>query len=144
MEDKILAFVILVLLVVIALMMVTTPDQTSHGNLILIRIKENFSKIDPRFYNVPIREGKKSYTEGKKIITMCLKDHETGRYYDMNTLMYVAIHELAHVISKSYGEENEHNEEFRRNFTELLARGTAAGIYDPTKPIPSKYCGVGS
>ena len=56
----------------------------------------------------------------------------------MNTLMYVALHELAHVVNSTHG----HDDEFKKNFAKLLERATQLGIYDPTKPLPEYYCGV--
>jgi predicted metal-dependent hydrolase len=53
--------------------------------------------------------------------------------------MYVALHELAHVISKSHG----HNNEFKKNFAILLRDASRKKIYDPRKNIPTTYCGVG-
>jgi len=88
-----------------------------------------------------MKVGKSSYTEDKKSITMCIQDPETKRIYDMNTLMYVALHELAHMISKTVSEE-EHNEEFRQNFAKLLNQASEIGIYNPNIPIPPTYCGI--
>ena len=43
--------------------------------------------------------------------------------------MFVAIHELAHIMSKTYG----HNDEFRENFIFLLDNASKCGIYDREK-----------
>ena len=46
---------------------------------------------------------------------MCLKDSD-GNYYDDNSLMFVLLHEIAHVICKSIG----HTDEFHKIFEDLL------------------------
>ena len=80
--------------------------------------------------------GSKSYTINKSRIYMCLKD-ENGRYYDDNSLMFVLLHELAHVICKSIG----HTNEFQKIFNDLLDEGAKASIYNPNIPMVKKYCG---
>ncbi len=109
----------------------------------LARIRDRFSKLDPAFATIPLFEGTEAYTEDKETITLCLVDPETRQEYDMNTLLYVAIHELAHVITpESDNPNDEHGETFKLNFTRLLKEAAVLGIYDPSKPIPSKYCNV--
>lgn len=109
-------------------------------NPILERIRHNYARINPAFAKIPLREGNSSYTENKEVITLCLRNPDTGKLYDMNTLMYVSAHELAHVITKSQG----HTEEFKNKFAAILKRAAQLGFYDPKKPIPPTYCGVSS
>jgi hypothetical protein len=55
-------------------------------------------------------------------------------------MMYVAIHELAHIASDSVG----HTDEFKRNFADLLKKGIEIGVYryiDYNKE-PVEYCGI--
>ena len=54
--------------------------------------------------------------------------------------MFVVIHELAHLESKSVG----HNKEFWDNMTELLKISIKLGIYKYVnyKNTPIKYCGI--
>lgn len=115
------------------------PDQ---GNKIpmLVYVRENFKRLDPEFAKIPLYEGGKSYTENKSSITLCLKD-EKGLYYDRNTIMYVALHELAHIVTKTY-DMDEHGPEFRKNFDNILNRAQQLGIYDPKLPVVQNYCGV--
>lgn len=115
--------------------------ETHHPTL--ARIRDRFSKLNPSFATIPLFEGTEAYTEDKSSITLCLVDPDTKREYDMNTLLYVGLHELAHVITpESDNPDDEHGETFKINFTRLLKEGAAIGIYDPSKPIPSKYCHV--
>lgn len=59
---------------------------------------------------------------------------------NMNTLMYVAIHEIAHVVTKSTG----HTEEFWQNHARLLRLAEKAGVYKDVdyQANPTSYCGV--
>jgi len=65
---------------------------------------------------------------------------ETSLESDMNTLMYVAIHEIAHVVTKSTG----HTEEFWQNHTRLLRLAEEIGVYKSVdyRANPTSYCGV--
>ena len=105
---------------------------------ILGHVRKNFKKINPKFEPIPLYSGKGAYTDNKSEITLCLADPSTNKEYDSNTIMYVALHELAHVISKDIG----HGEEFRQNFSKLLLEGEKLGFYDPSKPMTTTYCGM--
>ena len=63
-----------------------------------------------------------------------------GKLIDLNTLTFVAIHELSHIASKSIG----HNEEFWNNFKFLLEEAEIIGVYKPEdyKEDPKNYCGM--
>ena len=61
----------------------------------------------------PADEKFTSYTIDKgKVIYFCLRSKIIENIHDMNTLMYVALHEFAHVCTKSFG----HTVEFKENF----------------------------
>ena len=51
--------------------------------------------------------------------------------------MYVAIHELAHVLCDEIG----HTEKFYEIFNNLLDKAENLNIYDSDIPIISNYCG---
>jgi hypothetical protein len=132
-----------VILLVAALLVVSAYSFAPRSyydskNPIIGRIKAEVSKIDPKFGKIPMLEGDSAFTENKEVITLCLVDPETGQYYPLNTLIYVTLHELAHVNSSSIG----HGDEFKKNFADLLRRGAELGIYDPRQKIPVSYCNV--
>ena len=84
-----------------------------------------------------------AYSENKgEKIAFCLdkKKSGAGGLIDQNTLMFVAIHELAHVASKSIG----HTDEFWKNFKFLLEEAKKINIYTPVdyKNKPQQYCGM--
>ena len=71
-----------------------------------------------------------AYSENKgEKIAFCLnkdgKNNENGKLIDINTLMFVALHELSHVATKSIG----HTDEFWSNFKFILEEATKINIY---------------
>jgi len=116
----------------------TQRSYFSTKHPLLDQVRANFAKIDPKYGDIPLRSGSSAFTENKEVITLCLNEPGTGKEYDMNTLMYVALHELAHVISTSVG----HGTEFKENFSKLLKKGADLGFYNPRKPIPVSYCDI--
>jgi hypothetical protein len=81
-----------------------------------------------------------SENKGEKI-AFCLNTTKQGdKLIDINTLTFVALHELSHIMTESIG----HKQEFWQNFKYLLENAKAAGIYDPVdyKKNPQQYCGM--
>ena len=81
-----------------------------------------------------------SVNKGEKIV-FCLRSRdENEKLIDINTLTFVALHELAHVMTKSVG----HTEEFWSNFRYLLKNSIKLGIYkyQDFRKKPVKYCGI--
>jgi len=84
-----------------------------------------------------------AYSENKgEKIAFCLntKKNNNNNLIDESTLMYVAIHELSHVMTVSVG----HKSEFWQNFKFLLENAKEAGIHQPIdyKNEPQEYCGM--
>jgi hypothetical protein len=82
-----------------------------------------------------------AYTENKKQMSFCLnvkKNDEEGELIDEHTLMFVTIHEMAHISCKSIG----HKSEFWENFRFLLEEAKQAGIHEPVdySKEPAEYC----
>lgn len=80
-----------------------------------------------------------SVNKGEKIV-FCIRSKKTHKLVGINTMMFVAIHELAHVMTKSVG----HTEEFWDNMKYLLKKGIKIGVYKPVdyKKNPVPYCGT--
>jgi len=87
------------------------------------------------FNKTTIHSGKKSYTINKQKIYLCLRD-KNGDYYHNNMLIYVLLHEYAHVICDEVG----HTDKFWKIFEELMILATEMGIYNPNIPILQNYC----
>jgi len=111
-------------------------EYFSQLDPMLKEIQQALEPLHPRVKTLKFFEGNKSYTINKKKIYMCLRD-EHGNYYDKNMLIYVAIHELAHVLCDEIG----HTEKFHRIFQELLEKAQDLQIHDASKPIVRNYCG---
>ncbi len=81
-----------------------------------------------------------SENKGEKIAFCLNKKKEGGKLIDLDTLTFVAIHELAHVMTKEEG----HKLVFWQNFKFLLENAKEAGIYNPVnyKQNPTEYCGM--
>jgi hypothetical protein len=83
-----------------------------------------------------------AYSENKgQKIAFCLNKKKNGsEMIDLNTLTFVAIHELSHVMTVSIG----HKQEFWDNFKFLLENAKEIGVYNPVdyKKTPQDYCGM--
>jgi hypothetical protein len=81
-----------------------------------------------------------SENKGEKIAFCLNKKKEGTKLIDLNTLTFVAIHELSHVMTKTEG----HNQDFWENFKFLLINAKEANIYNPIdyKNNPQPYCGM--
>lgn len=82
-----------------------------------------------------------SYTLNKgDSIYMCLRTGEAdNKIIDDNTLIFVALHELSHIMTQSIG----HTFEFWGNFRFILSHAIQRGHYKyfPYHLAPKKYCG---
>ena len=101
----------------------------------LDEIKKQLSIVFPEIKTVDIAGSNKSFTINKKHVYICSKD-ENGNYYDDNMLIYVILHELAHVLCDEVG----HTEKYKVIFRSLLERAHKAGLYDPSNPPIDNYC----
>ena len=83
-----------------------------------------------------------AYSENKgEKIAFCLNTTKEGnKLIDINTLTFVALHELTHVMTTSIG----HKQDFWQNFKFVLENAKAANIYIPVdyKNKPQEYCGM--
>ena len=85
-----------------------------------------------------------AYSENKgEKIAFCLSSvgkNDVNNLIDENTLMFVALHELSHVASKSIG----HNDEFWSNFKFILKEAAQIQLYNPVnyKHNNQGYCGM--
>ncbi len=79
-----------------------------------------------------------SVNKGEKI-AICLR-HTDKTFMNMNTIIFVTIHELAHIMTISTG----HTKEFWDNMRFILEQGERIGIYNPVdyKKFNEKYCGM--
>jgi hypothetical protein len=74
-------------------------------------------------------------------MVLCLRaKKDDNELMDINTMTFVALHELAHIATTTVG----HTEEFWDNFRWLLDEAINIGVYIKQdfadKPVP--YCGI--
>ena len=81
-----------------------------------------------------------SVNKGEKVV-LCLRSRNSKEeLVDENILMFVALHEMGHICTKSIG----HTEEFWTNFKWLLQKSIEIKIYKKQdfRKEPKEYCGT--
>lgn len=118
---------------------VSKLKDSFEDDLKLKSIKEKLLMIDPRVKDINFFiNSEEAYTLNKKEIHMCLKE-PSGNYYSDNVLIYIALHELAHVILPF--DTSNHPPIFDEIFQQLQEKATILGLYNPSIPFPDEYCG---
>ena len=83
-----------------------------------------------------------AYSENKgEKLAFCLNTSKKGdKLIDENTLTFIALHELSHIMTESIG----HTQEFWNNFKFLLECAAKINVYNPVdyKKNPVAYCGM--
>jgi hypothetical protein len=107
----------------------------------VLRLKDGFNPLQI-METLPTSEHT-AYSENKgEKLAFCLnkKNNDNNDLIDENTLTFVALHELAHIATKSIG----HKSEFWENFKFLLHEAQEAKLYIPKdyKSAPQEYCGM--
>ena len=109
--------------------------------------QDNVARLKTKFRpeNIQESESGSKYTsysvnKGEKIVLCIRSKDKEARLEDDNLLMFVALHELGHIMTISTG----HTEEFWDNFRFLLKESIKIGIYkrQDFKKNPQKYCGT--
>ena len=139
------------------------PDKQEAADLLaetseeLYKLIKHMEKINPKdsrterlvinFKRDSICEGVDSneYTsysvnKGEQIIFCLRQKDKNNTLVDLNTILFVGIHELAHLCTVSIG----HTDEFWENFRWLLQEAIQIGVYTEQdyKSKPQKYCGI--
>ena len=114
------------------------PDKTQVKQLLT-----NFQPNPERFTESTPDAEHTSYSVNKgEQIHLCLRQREgeNETLVEENVMVFVALHEMAHVITPSLG----HDPEFWNNFGWLLKQAEAIGIYkyQDFKARPVSYCGL--
>jgi hypothetical protein len=113
---------------------------SNHYKEGIVRLKHNFNR-EKVYENSNHQKKSTSYSinKGSKII-FCIRQKEINELLDINTMMFVAIHECSHLMSESIG----HNKEFWDNMVFLLKEGEKCKIYNYINynKSPQEYCGM--
>ena len=81
-----------------------------------------------------------SVNKGEKLVFCIREKNKTQKLEKLNILTFVALHELAHIMTKSIG----HKPEFWDNFKYMLEESVKIGIYKKNNftKNPKDYCGT--
>tara|TARA_B100000686_G_scaffold354339_1_gene464036 strand:+ start:4254 stop:4820 length:567 start_codon:yes stop_codon:yes gene_type:complete len=110
-------------------------DTTKEG---VSKLKENYN---PETLSETLDGAKYtsySVNKGEKI-SLCIRKLD-NTFIENNTILFVVIHELAHVMTEEVG----HTDLFWSNMKYLLEEAEKIGIYQPInyKERPVQYCGM--
>lgn len=114
------------------------PDKPQVKQLV-----QNFDADPSRFYESTPDADLTSYSVNKgESVHLCLRQREKDdeSLVAEDVMMFVAIHEMAHMITKTIG----HGPDFWNNFGWLLKEAESSGLYKSMdfKAHPVKYCGM--
>jgi hypothetical protein len=107
------------------------------------RVKVMIERFDPEnMVENDVNDDSTSYSENKgQKIVICLREKSEGYpFVDNNTIMFVILHEMAHLMTTTIG----HTPEFWANFRRILQDAVKVGIYQPVNYAhsPTPYCGM--
>ncbi len=133
--------VALILIIIVVLIIINTIRNESDGDLkafltqgikkkaqipkydmkLLYEINKKIQKIlnSAGFYDIKYQLQShpiKSFTKAKKDIHICIQCAQ----YDIKKLLYIGLHEVAHVMTRTYHNNEEHNDEWWNIFHRLL------------------------
>jgi hypothetical protein len=114
----------------------TIRENHLQEDPMLWKLKEMLTPLHSEVKQIKLYKGDKSYTINKEKIYLCLKD-EKDQYYPTNHLVYVLIHELAHLLNK---DDIGHTPKFHSIFEDLLDKAHKLEIYNPSIPPTLNYC----
>ena len=105
------------------------------------QLKNNLSESRTVVYETDPNSNLTSFSVNKgEELSFCLKSKKTNQLHDLNLLMYVAIHEMAHVACPEIG----HGKLFMKIFRKLVEEAIKINIYKKVNfsDIPVEYCGM--
>ncbi len=116
------------------------PLETINERVLILDELYKIAKILEPGIEFTLQQGNKAYTLDKKDIYLCL-DNIKLRDDSFNTLVYVFLHELSHVIGDQC---RQHDQCFRDIFRNVLERAIwrKLYIYQNYKLKPKNYCNV--
>ncbi len=112
----------------------------------VMQLMKNYN-VDNIYEISPLNpSGSTSYTENKgEKLVLCLRKKEPNveneyEFHDINTIMFVVLHELTHIMNDQWG----HKEQYWRMFKFVILNAVEAGIYEPVNysQNPITYCGM--
>ena len=103
------------------------------------KLKDNFNS-DYITENIPGSQYVAYSVNKGEELSLCVREKDTEKFMDDNIILFVAIHELSHIMTP----ENGHTPLFWDNMKYLLEQGSKMGIYKPVdySKYPEMYCGM--
>lgn len=104
-------------------------------------LEVNFNQERTSIYENTPDSDLTSYSVNKgEELAFCLKSKKTGNFHDINLLMYVAVHEMAHMACPEIG----HGELFKKVFRFLIIQAINFNLYKKIdyQYNPVEYCGM--
>jgi len=104
------------------------------------RMKERFDRNNILEGRPTSEDTSYSINKGETIVFCIRSKEDPNEIHDLNLILFVALHEMAHLASISVG----HNDEFWTNFRFILREAIKMDIYTyiDFKNEPRKYCGL--
>lgn len=126
----------------------TSPREAEESEYVRERMEQLVDNYNSdRIYEIsPLNKSNlTSYTQDKKTLILCLrKKHKNNsgenELHDINTIMFVVLHELSHMANNEY----DHPPSFWLLFKFILMNAVECGIYEPVdyRKHPINYCGL--
>ena len=103
------------------------------------KLKENFNS-DYITENIPGSQYVAYSVNKGEELSLCVREKDTEKFMDDNIILFVAIHELSHIMTPETG----HTPLFWDNMKYLLEKASSIGIYTPVDygKNPKTYCGM--
>jgi hypothetical protein len=103
------------------------------------KLKDNFNS-DYITENIPGSQYVAYSVNKGEELSLCVREKDTEKFMDDNIILFVAIHELSHIMTPETG----HPPLFWDNMKYLLEKASSIGIYTPVDygKNPKIYCGM--
>jgi len=118
-----------------------TKELHSEFKLYIEQLERNFNESRTSIYENKKGSKYTSYSVNKgEEIVFCLKSKNTQKNHDINLIMYVAIHEMAHLACPEVG----HTPLFNKIFKFFINQAVEKGFYKYKNygNNPTEYCGM--
>jgi hypothetical protein len=105
------------------------------------QLNDNFSPEKTTIYETEPESNLTSYSVNKgQELSVCLKSKKTNQLHDVNLLMYVTIHEMAHMGCPEVG----HGDLFKKIFKFFIEEAVKINVYkyQDYSNSPVEYCGM--
>ena len=103
------------------------------------KLKDNFNS-DYITENIPGSQYVAYSVNKGEELSLCVREKDSEKFMDDNIILFVAIHELSHIMTPETG----HTSLFWANMKYLLEKASSLGIYTPVDygKNPTTYCGM--